>query len=51
MQHARPLIQDDDLLIVDGTRGVLIVDPDPACWQEYRLRKTELELERSKLRV
>jgi phosphotransferase system enzyme I (PtsI) len=29
MQHARPLIQDDDLLIVDGTRGVLIVDPDP----------------------
>ena len=50
MQHARPLIQDDDLLIVDGTRGVLIVDPDSGVLAEYRLRKTELELERSKLK-
>ncbi len=50
MQHARPLIQDDDLLIVDGTRGVLIVDPDAGVLAEYRLRKTELELERSKLK-
>ncbi|MDA8261049.1 MAG: phosphoenolpyruvate--protein phosphotransferase [Betaproteobacteria bacterium] len=50
MQHARPLIQDDDLLIVDGTRGVLIVDPDGGVLREYRLRKTELELDRSKLK-
>ncbi|MFA4969793.1 MAG: phosphoenolpyruvate--protein phosphotransferase [Sulfuritalea sp.] len=50
MQHARPLIQDDDLLIVDGTRGVLIVDPDTGVLAEYRLRKTALELERSKLK-
>ena len=50
MQHARPLIQDDDLLIVDGTRGVLIVDPDSGVLTEYRLRKTALELERSKLK-
>ncbi len=50
MQHARPLIQDDDLLIIDGTRGVLIVDPDTGVLEEYRLRKTELELERSKLK-
>ena len=50
MQHARPLIQDDDLLIVDGTRGVLIVDPDPGVLREYRLRRTELELDRSKLK-
>jgi phosphotransferase system enzyme I (PtsI) len=50
MQHARPLIQDDDLLIVDGTRGVLIVDPDAGVLAEYRLRKTELELDRSKLK-
>ena len=50
MQQARPLIQDDDLLIVDGTRGVLIVDPDLGVLQEYRLRKAELELERSKLK-
>ena len=50
MLHARPLIQDDDLLILDGTRGALIVDPDLAVLQEYRLRKAELELERSKLK-
>jgi phosphotransferase system enzyme I (PtsI) len=50
MQHARALIQDDDLLIVDGTRGVLLVDPAAGVLEEYRLRKTELELERSKLK-
>jgi len=50
MLHARPLIQDDDLLIVDGTRGVLIVDPDAGVLDEYRLRKSELELERAKLK-
>ena len=49
MQHARPLIQDDDLLIVDGTRGVLIVEPTPSVLAEYRLRKSELLLERAKL--
>jgi phosphotransferase system enzyme I (PtsI) len=50
MQHARSLIQDDDLLIVDGTRGVLIVDPAAGVLDEYRLRKTGLELDRSKLK-
>ena len=50
LQNARPLIQDEDLLIVDGTRGVMIVDPDARILEEYRLRKTELELERSKLK-
>ena len=47
MHNARPLIQDDDLLILDGARGVLIVDPDPRVLDEYRLRKRELEAERS----
>ena len=50
LHHARPLVRDDDLLIVDGTRGVLIVAPDERVLQEYRLRKTELEIERSKLK-
>ncbi|TRZ92932.1 MAG: phosphoenolpyruvate--protein phosphotransferase [Rhodocyclaceae bacterium] len=50
MQHARALIQDDDLLIVDGTRGVLIVDPASGVLDEYRLRRTELQLDRSKLK-
>ncbi|HLA35510.1 MAG TPA: phosphoenolpyruvate--protein phosphotransferase [Rhodocyclaceae bacterium] len=50
LQHARPLVQDDDMLIIDGARGVLIVDPTPRILDEYRLRKTELELERNKLK-
>jgi phosphotransferase system enzyme I (PtsI) len=48
MHNVRPLIQDDDLLILDGARGVLIVDPDARVLEEYRLRKTQLELERNK---
>lgn len=50
LHHARPMVREDDLVIVDGTRGVLIVEPDARVLEEYRLRKTELELERSKLR-
>jgi phosphotransferase system enzyme I (PtsI) len=50
LHHARPLVQEDDLLIVDGARGVLIVDPDERVLQEYRLKKSELEIERSKLK-
>ncbi|MFA7268074.1 MAG: phosphoenolpyruvate--protein phosphotransferase [Sterolibacterium sp.] len=50
LHHARPLLRDNDLLIVDGTRGVLIVDPDERVLDEYRLRKSALELERSKLK-
>lgn len=50
LHHARPLVREDDLVIVDGTRGVLIVEPDPRVLEEYRLRKRELELERSKLK-
>jgi phosphotransferase system enzyme I (PtsI) len=50
LHHARPLIHEDDLLVVDGTRGVLIVEPDARVLEEYRLRKSELELERSKLK-
>jgi phosphotransferase system enzyme I (PtsI) len=50
LHHARPLVREDDLVIVDGSRGVLIVRPDPRVLEEYRLRKSELELERSKLK-
>ncbi len=49
LHHVRPLLRDHDLVIVDGTRGVLIVDPDARVLEEYRLRKREVELERSKL--
>ena len=50
LHHARPLIREDDVVIVDGSSGVLIVDPDERVLEEYRLRKSELELERSKLK-
>jgi len=49
LHHARSLIQEDEILIVDGARGALIVAPDQRVLEEYRLRKAELELERSKL--
>ena len=50
LHHARPLVRDNDLLIIDGSRGVLIVEPDARVLEEYRLRQSELELERSKLK-
>ena len=50
LHHARPLINEDDLLIIDGTRGVLMVNPDARVLAEYRLRKSELELGRAKLK-
>lgn len=50
LHHARSLIRDDDLLIVDGTRGALIVNPDERVLEEYRLRQGELQIERNKLK-
>ncbi len=49
LHHVRDLLEADELVIVDGTRGVIIVDPDPSIVEEYRLRRSELEIERSKL--
>ncbi|GHU30546.1 phosphoenolpyruvate-protein phosphotransferase [Betaproteobacteria bacterium] len=51
LHNARQLIRDKETLIVDGTRGVLIVNPDPRIIEEYELRKTQFELERSKLKL
>lgn len=50
MHHARPLVRDDDLLIVDGTTGTLIVNPDERILEEYRLKKSAIELQRSRLK-
>jgi len=49
LHRARRMVREDDLIVVDGTRGVMIVGPDARMLDEYRLRKQELELERSKL--
>ena len=50
LENARALIRDGELLIVDGTRGVVLVNPDPRVLEEYQLRKNQIELERSKLK-
>lgn len=50
MHHARELIREDDLLILDGEQGVLIVNPDKAVLAEYKLRQSAWELDRKKLK-
>ena len=50
LENARTLIRDGEQLIVDGTRGVVIVNPDLRVLDEYRLRKEQIELEKSKLK-
>jgi phosphotransferase system enzyme I (PtsI) len=51
LHNARQLIRDKETIIVDGTRGVLIVNPDPRIIEEYTLKKSQIELERSKLKL
>jgi phosphoenolpyruvate-protein phosphotransferase (PTS system enzyme I) len=50
LHHARQMIREGDLLIVDGVQGVLIVDPDASVLAEYRLRQSAFDLERRKLK-
>jgi len=50
LQRARDLIQDDELIIVDGSQGVVIVNPDKATLAEYRLRQEQWEIEQQKLK-
>jgi len=48
--NARALIRDGEMLIVDGHNSVVIVNPDRAVLAEFRLKQSELELERQKLK-
>jgi phosphoenolpyruvate-protein phosphotransferase (PTS system enzyme I) len=50
LHHARQTVSEGETLIVDGVHGVLIVDPDPLVLAEYRLRQSQLDIERQKLR-
>jgi phosphoenolpyruvate-protein phosphotransferase (PTS system enzyme I) len=49
VQHASALIRQDDLIIVDGDQGIVIVDPAPIVLEEYTYRQTEKALEQKKL--
>lgn len=50
LHNARQLIHENDLLIVDGSQGTVVVDPDTQVLSEYRLRQEQWELERQKLK-
>jgi len=49
LQRARDLINDGELIIVDGDLGVVIVSPSAEILAEYRLRQEQWELEQQKL--
>ena len=42
LRHIRHTAREDDIIIIDGTRGVVIIDPDERVLEEYRLRRSEL---------
>ncbi len=48
--NARTLIRENELLILDGTNHVVIVNPDRAVLAEYRAKQDRLDVERAKLR-
>jgi phosphotransferase system enzyme I (PtsI) len=50
LHHAFQTIAERELLIVDGVMGVVIVNPDPVVLEEFRLRQSQLGLEREKLK-
>jgi len=50
LHSARQLIRENDLIIVDGMQGVVIVDPDEQVLSEYRLRQHQFDIERQKLK-
>jgi len=49
LQRARDLINDGELIIVDGSQGVVIVSPSKEILAEYKLRQEQWELEQQKL--
>jgi len=48
---ASQVIRQDDWLIVDGERGIVIVDPTPQILEEYRHRQSEYILAKKKLQL
>lgn len=50
LQRARTLIRDGELLIIDGTQGVVIVNPDKDTLAEYKLKQEQWQIEQEKLK-
>jgi phosphoenolpyruvate-protein phosphotransferase (PTS system enzyme I) len=49
LHTARELVREDETIIIDGTEGVVIVDPDETVLAEYRLKQHQWKLEKQKL--
>ena len=49
LQRARDLIDDGEMIIVDGSLGVVIVNPSKEILAEYALRQDQWQLEQQKL--
>ena len=50
LHRARQLIRENEMIIIDGSQGVVIVDPDEQVLAEYQLRQHQFDLERQKLK-
>ena len=50
LHHAYQTISEGEQIIVDGERGLLVVNPDPIVLAEYRERQAELKAERQRLK-
>ncbi|QJR16822.1 phosphoenolpyruvate--protein phosphotransferase [Usitatibacter palustris] len=50
LHHSRSMIREDELIVVDGTQGVVIVNPDKHVLTEYKLKQNQARLEREKLK-
>jgi phosphotransferase system enzyme I (PtsI) len=48
-RHASHLIRQDDMVIIDGDAGVVIVDPSPIILDEYLFKKRQAEIDRERL--
>jgi phosphotransferase system enzyme I (PtsI) len=48
-REASHVIRQDDWVVIDGDRGVVIVDPSPIVLEEYRFRQRQSGLERDRL--
>lgn len=48
-REASRIIRQDDWVVIDGDAGVIVVNPSPIVFEEYRFRQRQSELERARL--
>ncbi|GCB06156.1 phosphoenolpyruvate--protein phosphotransferase [Ralstonia sp. SET104] len=49
VHNASTLIRQDDIIVIDGDNGIVIVDPSTSILEEYRHRRSEGELQKKRL--